>query len=167
VRGKFDDGLNLPQQIDFQYLPGHKWDGAYDPEGILSTIPAVGTCLLGVFAGLLLKNGKMPDQRKVLYLLAAGLGGVNLAVAKMVYSLCLDWHESDYDLPGISSDQFRRLRETGCRRARKGNARRVGRFGNGSGCRCFEFRVGAIFVSKKGFSAALAVLLYAICHREN
>jgi len=78
VSGKFDDGLNLPQQIDFQYLPGHRWDGAYDPEGILSTIPAIGTCLLGVFAGLFLKNGKAPDQKKVLCLLAAGVGGVAL-----------------------------------------------------------------------------------------
>jgi predicted acyltransferase len=78
VRGKFDDGLNLPQQIDFQYLPGHRWDGAYDPEGILSTLPAIGTCLLGVFAGLLLKNGKVPDQKKVIYLIAGGVAGVAL-----------------------------------------------------------------------------------------
>jgi predicted acyltransferase len=78
VRGKYDDGLNLPQQIDFQYLPGHKWDGAYDPEGILSMMGAVGTCLLGVFAGLLLKNPKVPDQQKVLYLIVAGVSGVVL-----------------------------------------------------------------------------------------
>jgi len=78
VRGKFEDGLNLPQQIDFQYLPGHKWDGAYDPEGILSTMPAIGTCLLGVFAGFLLRNPKVSDQKKVLCLLAAGVAGVVL-----------------------------------------------------------------------------------------
>lgn len=78
VRGKFDDGLNLPQQIDFEYLPGHKWDGAYDPEGILSTLPAIGTCLLGVFAGLLLKNSKVPDQKKGFYLIVAGVAGVAL-----------------------------------------------------------------------------------------
>jgi predicted acyltransferase len=78
VRGKFDDGLNVPQQIDFEYLPGYKWDGAYDPEGILSTIPAVGTCLLGVFAGLLLRNTSVPDRKKVLYLVAAGVAAVVL-----------------------------------------------------------------------------------------
>jgi len=78
VRGKYDDGLNLPQQVDFLYLPGHKWDGAYDPEGILSTLPAIGTCLLGVFAGLLLRNRQVPDQKKVLYLAVAGLAGVCL-----------------------------------------------------------------------------------------
>lgn len=78
VRGKFEDGLNLPQQVDFQYLPGHKWDGAYDPEGILSTFPAICTCLLGVFAGLLLKNGNVADQKKVLFLVAAGVAAVAL-----------------------------------------------------------------------------------------
>jgi predicted acyltransferase len=78
VRGHFDDGLNLTQHIDFQYLPGYKWDGAYDPEGILSTLPAIGTCLLGVFAGLLLKNHRVPDQKKVLYLLAGGAASVLL-----------------------------------------------------------------------------------------
>jgi predicted acyltransferase len=76
VRGRFDDGLNLTQQIDFLYLPGHRWDGAYDPEGILSTLPAIGTCLLGVFAGLLLRSSSVPDQKKVFYLLAAGIAGV-------------------------------------------------------------------------------------------
>lgn len=76
VRGKFEDGLNLTQQIDFQCLPGHKWDGAYDPEGILSTLPAIGTCLLGVFAGLLLRNSNMSDQKKVACLLIAGVAGV-------------------------------------------------------------------------------------------
>ncbi len=78
VRGKYDDGLNLPQQVDFQYLPGLKWDGAYDPEGILSTLPAIGTCLLGVFAGLLLRNTTRSDQQKVIYLALAGVGGVVL-----------------------------------------------------------------------------------------
>jgi predicted acyltransferase len=78
VRGRYDDGLNLTQQIDFLYLPGHRWDGAYDPEGILSTLGAVGTCLLGVFAGFLLQSGTVPPQKKVFYLFAAGVAGVVL-----------------------------------------------------------------------------------------
>jgi predicted acyltransferase len=78
VRGRFEDGLNLPQHLDFQYLPGFKWDHAYDPEGILSTLPAVATCLLGVFAGLWLRNSNVTDQRKVVYLVAAGIAGVVL-----------------------------------------------------------------------------------------
>lgn len=77
VRGRFENGLNLTHQVDFQYLPGLRLDGAYDPEGLLSTLPAIATCLLGVFAGLLLKHEAIPDQRKVLCLL--GAGGVGLA----------------------------------------------------------------------------------------
>ncbi len=81
VRGHYDDGLNLTQQLDFQYLPGFKWDGAYDPEGLLSTLPAIATCLLGVFAGLLLRNAALSDQRKVLWLLTAGVAAVVLGFA--------------------------------------------------------------------------------------
>ena len=78
VTGKFDDGLNLAQHLDFQYLPGRKWDGAYDPEGLLSTLPAIATCLLGVFAGLLLQNQSVPGQKKVLILFGAGAASVAL-----------------------------------------------------------------------------------------
>ena len=62
VTGKFDKGLNLANHIDFEYLPGRKYDTFFDPEGYLSTIPAVATCLLGVFAGLLLRNQSRPGQ---------------------------------------------------------------------------------------------------------
>lgn len=76
VSGRFDDGLNLPNHIDFLYLPGYKWDGAYDPEGLLSTFPAIATCLLGVLAGLWLRNSSASDQLKVFVLLIAGAIGV-------------------------------------------------------------------------------------------
>jgi predicted acyltransferase len=73
VTGQFEPGLNLPNHIDFQYLPGFKWDTYYDPEGYLSTFPAIVTCLLGVFAALLLLNPSRNDQQKVIFLLAGGL----------------------------------------------------------------------------------------------
>jgi len=73
VRGRFEDGLTLTQHIDYQFLPGHRWDGAYDPEGLLSTMGAIGTCLLGVFVGLFLRNSPLPDQKKVAWLFGAGL----------------------------------------------------------------------------------------------
>jgi predicted acyltransferase len=76
VRGKFGKGYNLSDHIDFQYLPGRKYDTFFDPEGILSTIPAVATCLLGVFAGLLLREPSLTGQRKVLYLVGFGIAGV-------------------------------------------------------------------------------------------
>lgn len=71
--GNFAEGANLVNYVDQQFLPLRKWDGDHDPEGLLSTLPAIASCLLGVFAGLLLKNTAVPDRKKVGYLITAGL----------------------------------------------------------------------------------------------
>jgi predicted acyltransferase len=73
VTGHYEKGFNLADHIDFEYLPGRLYDRYFDPEGLLSTIPAVVTCLLGVFAGLFLLNSSFNDQQKVVCLLASGL----------------------------------------------------------------------------------------------
>jgi predicted acyltransferase len=78
VTGKFDKGFNLSNHFDFQFLPGKKYDSYWDPEGILSTLPAIATCLLGVFAGLLLRNSNFSGQRKTIYLVVLGLSGALL-----------------------------------------------------------------------------------------
>ncbi|MDB6053704.1 MAG: hypothetical protein JWN25_1227 [Verrucomicrobiales bacterium] len=78
VTGKFDDGLNVVQHFDFEHLPGRKYDGNYDPEGILSNIPAVATCLLGALVGLFLKNSNKSSQQKVAFLCLAGFISVGL-----------------------------------------------------------------------------------------
>jgi predicted acyltransferase len=78
VTGRFGAGLNLANHIDFEYLGGRKYDTFFDPEGFLSTLPAIVTCLLGVFAGLLLRNQSIPDQRKVAYLIAFGIASAVL-----------------------------------------------------------------------------------------
>ena len=64
---------NLANWIDLHFLPGRLWDETRDPEGLLSTIPAIGTCLLGVLAGLLLKDERLPPEQKSLWLIAAGV----------------------------------------------------------------------------------------------
>jgi predicted acyltransferase len=76
--GNFAEGQNLANWVDKQYLPLRKWDGDHDPEGLLSTLPAIATCLLGVFAGVLLRDAKRSDWTKVCYLAAAGLALVAL-----------------------------------------------------------------------------------------
>jgi predicted acyltransferase len=78
VTGRFDKGYNVCDHFDFQYLPGRKYDTFFDPEGFLSTLPAIATCLLGVFAGLLLKNTGISDLRKVAWLVSAGILAVGL-----------------------------------------------------------------------------------------
>jgi predicted acyltransferase len=76
--GDFAEGHNLTNWIDQHYLSGFKWDGDHDPEGILSTLPAFASCLLGVFAGLHLQNQKWSGGRRAALL--AGAGIVSLAV---------------------------------------------------------------------------------------
>ena len=72
--GDFAEGHNLANWIDKQYLPWRKWDGDHDPEGLLSTFPAIGTCLLGMFAGILIQGGKVTANRIPTYLAMAGVG---------------------------------------------------------------------------------------------
>jgi predicted acyltransferase len=78
LRGSYLQGVNLANYVDQAYLPGFKWDGTWDPEGLLSTIPAVATCLLGVLAGLLVQSSGFSDSRKVAILF--GLGAAAVAV---------------------------------------------------------------------------------------
>ncbi|SDS31543.1 hypothetical protein [Opitutus sp. GAS368] len=51
---------NLCWWIDSHVLAGHTWSGApvpgFDPEGILSTLPAIATTLLGVLAGQMMRR---------------------------------------------------------------------------------------------------------------
>lgn len=76
VTHRFGKGYNLSDHLDFQYLPGKKYDTFFDPEGFLSTLPAVASCLLGVFAGLLLQSQTVPPRRKVALLLGCGVVAV-------------------------------------------------------------------------------------------
>ena len=67
---------SLASWLDRAVLGAHTYrSGVYDPEGILSTIPALATTLLGVFTGLGLKSGRAQFE-KVKGLLAAGLVSV-------------------------------------------------------------------------------------------
>jgi predicted acyltransferase len=74
--GDFAEGHNLTNWLDKMYLPLRKWDGDHDPEGLLSTLPAIASSLLGVFAGLLLKNPSVEPARKVRLLVVWGCAGV-------------------------------------------------------------------------------------------
>ena len=82
--GSFAPDANLANWIDANYLPGRLWDRTRDPEGLLSTLPAIGTCLLGVFAGMLLKDERLVPQQRSLWLMG---GGMALLVAGYLWGL--------------------------------------------------------------------------------
>ena len=66
---------NLAAYLDRLILPGHLYRPVYDPEGLLSTLPAVVTTLLGVFAGTWLRSS-FSKKDKALWLVAAGAAGI-------------------------------------------------------------------------------------------
>ena len=78
IHGSYVQGVNLANYLDQKYLPGRKYDGTYDPEGLLSTLPAFATGLLGIFAGLFLRNQNLPEVKKTAVLLVAGAAAVAL-----------------------------------------------------------------------------------------
>jgi predicted acyltransferase len=49
--GPLDPGTNLAARIDHAVFGAHTWKAGWDPEGLLSTLPAIATTLLGVLAG--------------------------------------------------------------------------------------------------------------------
>ena len=73
--GDFAEGPdhNLANWLDARFLPGLRWDKTHDPEGFLSTFPAIATCLIGTLAGEFLKKHPAPPPRKALTLMIAGI----------------------------------------------------------------------------------------------
>ncbi len=49
---------NLAQYLDSHLFAGHMWKPEWDPEGLLSTVPAVATCLIGVLTGMWLRGDR-------------------------------------------------------------------------------------------------------------
>jgi predicted acyltransferase len=77
-----DPETNLGAWLDRRLLAGHLWKQSrtWDPEGLLSTLPAIATTLLGALAGTWMRSDRGGD-RKAAGLLAAGLVLVVLGLA--------------------------------------------------------------------------------------
>ena len=72
---------NFASYIDRSVIPGKLYLGIHDPEGLVSTIPAISTGLLGILAGNLLKKGTMSPLRKAVYLAVTGI--IFLGIAQL------------------------------------------------------------------------------------
>lgn len=68
-------GYNLAAWVDSKLLPGKMWQGTWDPEGILSTFPAIVTGIGGMLAGHLLVSKQTPYE-KVILLMVCGFTAV-------------------------------------------------------------------------------------------
>lgn len=67
-----EPGVNIVAWVDSKYLPGKMWQGTWDPESILSTIPSIVSGITGMLAGRLMMSKFTPNE-KVNYLMTAGL----------------------------------------------------------------------------------------------
>jgi len=74
----FEKGDNFATYVDNLLLNGpiigtHVWKTAktWDPEGIVSTIPAIATCLFGILTGHLLRSRHRAEE-KTAWLMVAG-----------------------------------------------------------------------------------------------
>ena len=90
----FDESSNnWVNYIDQIILGSHMWKPSSDPEGLLSTIPAIATCLLGIVIGkiMLSKSNNENKLKKLLYfvflLLSSGyLWGYLFPINKSIWS---------------------------------------------------------------------------------
>lgn len=70
-----DPDRNLAAWLDRRLIPGRLYEITRDPEGLLSTLPAIGSVLLGVFTGEWLRSKRRAEQ-KAFGLFAWGVAGL-------------------------------------------------------------------------------------------
>lgn len=82
VRGDLTPEGNWGAYIDRALFGAHLWvtSKTWDPEGLLSTVPAVASAVLGIAGGLWLGSDISP-QRKVINLAAAGVAAIAIGYA--------------------------------------------------------------------------------------
>jgi len=91
IAGDLTAGRDIGAWLDRTLFGPHVWrGGAFDPEGLLSTIPAIGTTLLGVLAGWLIRDSSSP-RGIVRGLLVWGLAGI---IAGLVVAVWLPINKS-------------------------------------------------------------------------
>ncbi|MES2417417.1 MAG: heparan-alpha-glucosaminide N-acetyltransferase domain-containing protein [Bacteroidota bacterium] len=74
---------NLGAWLDRTVLTeAHLWKSAktWDPEGILSTLPAIATCLFGVLVGVYLKRKDVEPSTKIAWLFSTGVAAILLGL---------------------------------------------------------------------------------------
>ena len=87
-----DKGNNLAAWVDSILLKGHMWNGTktWDPEGILSTIPAIASGIIGLLIGQLL-NSPLP---KLKIAKKMGIIGILLVILALLWNIIFPINKS-------------------------------------------------------------------------
>jgi predicted acyltransferase len=88
----FEKETNLAAWLDNLLLNGHLWgvSKTWDPEGILSTLPAIGTGIIGMFIGQLL-NLQIP---KIEIAKKTAIAGIALIIAGLLWNIIFPINKS-------------------------------------------------------------------------
>jgi len=72
---RFSQEGNLASFLDRHLLPGKLYRGNHDPEGLISTMPAISTALLGMFTGEFLQSDYLKNKplQRVIYMVTAAV----------------------------------------------------------------------------------------------
>lgn len=77
---------NFASVVDLKILTvDHMWKTLYDPEGILSTIPAIATTIFGMFLGMILLDKKKTELKKLSLFVIIGVIALVVGYAWSAY----------------------------------------------------------------------------------
>lgn len=71
--GVLEPGQNLAAWIDSLIIPGKMWQGTWDPEGVLGTLPSIATGITGILIGKVLMIDTITRERKIIWIFCIGL----------------------------------------------------------------------------------------------
>jgi predicted acyltransferase len=83
-----NEGTNLAAYIDNLVLPGHLWavSKTWDPEGILSTIPAIATGIIGLLAGTQIRKTRLLACGGLVILILGFVWSLNFPLNKALWT---------------------------------------------------------------------------------
>ncbi len=83
-----NEGTNLAAYIDNLVLPGHLWavSKTWDPEGILSTIPAIATGIIGLLAGTQIRKTRHLAWGGLVLLILGFVWGIYFPLNKALWT---------------------------------------------------------------------------------
>jgi predicted acyltransferase len=92
--GDYARGRNLANWVDAHWLPGKVWYGDYDPEGLLSTLPALVSALLGLAAARVVRDDHRSAAGRLRLLVVVGavvlglgyLWGLQFPICKRIWT---------------------------------------------------------------------------------
>ena len=89
-------GNNIAAWVDFKLLPNHLWQytKTWDPEGFLSTIPAIATCLIGTVIAELMLTKPMPAKHITML-------GIGMLVLGVIWSNSFPFNKALWTSPFV------------------------------------------------------------------